>query len=71
MDPQKAVPAIARHLKDLKGAYQGDLLKAALAYNQGQGRLGSPQLAALDQGDFTKISPEGQNYMRKLLDVSG
>ncbi|WP_426101488.1 transglycosylase SLT domain-containing protein [Pseudomonas sp. PSPC3-3] len=71
LDPQKAVPAIARHLKDLKGAYQGDLLKAALAYNQGQGRLGSPQLAALDQGDFTKISPEGQNYMRKLLDVSG
>ncbi|POA61139.1 transglycosylase SLT domain-containing protein [Pseudomonas sp. GW531-R1] len=71
LDPQKAVPAIARHLKDLKGAYQGDLLKAALAYNQGKGRLGSPQLAALDQGDFTKISPEGQNYMRKLLDVSG
>src|SRR5450830_1335491 len=71
LDPQKAVPAIARHLKDLKGAYRGDLLKAALAYNQGQGRLGSPQLAALDQGDFTKISPEGQNYMRKLLDVSG
>ncbi|NVZ18540.1 transglycosylase SLT domain-containing protein [Pseudomonas costantinii] len=70
-DPLKAVPAIARHLKDLKGAYQGDLLKTALAYNQGQGRLGSPQLAALDQGDFTKISPEGQNYMRKLLDVSG
>ncbi|TMU78830.1 transglycosylase [Pseudomonas fluorescens] len=71
MDPQKAVPAIARHLKDLSGAYKGDLLKTALAYNQGQGRLGSPQLAALDTGDFTKISPEGQNYMRKLLDVSG
>lgn len=71
MDPQKAVPAIARHLKDLSGAYKGDLLKTALAYNQGQGRLGSPQLAALDSGDFTKISPEGQNYMRKLLDVSG
>jgi len=71
MDPQKAVPAIARHLKDLSGAYKGDWLKTALAYNQGQGRLGSSQLAALDTGDFTKISPEGQNYMRKLLDVSG
>ncbi len=71
MDPVKAIPAIARHLKDLSGTYKGDLLKTALAYNQGQGRLGSPQLAALDQGDFSKISPEGQNYMRKLLDVSG
>lgn len=71
MDPQKAIPAVARHLKDLSGAYKGDLLKTALAYNQGQGRLGSPQLSALDSGDFTKISPEGQNYMRKLLDVSG
>ncbi|MHC8370147.1 transglycosylase SLT domain-containing protein [Pseudomonas sp. MDT1-85] len=71
MDPAKAIPAVARHLKDLSGAYQGDLLKTALAYNQGQGRLGSPQLSALDSGDFTKISPEGQNYMRKLLDVSG
>jgi len=71
MDPVKAIPAIARHLKDLSGAYKGDLLKTALAYNQGQGRLGSPQLSALDSGDFTKISPEGQNYMRKLLDVSG
>ncbi|ROL94868.1 transglycosylase [Pseudomonas chlororaphis] len=70
-DPAKAIPAVARHLKDLSAAYKGDLLKAALAYNQGQGRLGSPQLAALDQGDFSKISPEGQNYMRKLLDVSG
>lgn len=71
MDPQKAIPAVMRHLKDLKGAYGGDLLKTALAYNQGQGRLGSPQLAALDQGDFSKISPEGQTYMRNLLDVSG
>jgi len=71
MNPAKAIPAIARHLKDLTGAYKGDLLKTALAYNQGQGRLGSPQLSALDSGDFSKISPEGQNYMRKLLDVSG
>ncbi|WPN56847.1 transglycosylase SLT domain-containing protein [Pseudomonas sp. P9_31] len=71
MDPAKAIPAVARHLKDLSGAYKGDLLKTALAYNQGQGRLGSSQLSALDSGDFSKISPEGQNYMRKLLDVSG
>ncbi|WP_248745172.1 transglycosylase SLT domain-containing protein [Pseudomonas sp. MWU12-2037] len=70
-DPNKAIPAVMRHLKDLSGAYNGDLLKTALAYNQGQGRLGAPQLAALDQGDFSKISPEGQQYMRNLLDVSG
>lgn len=71
MDPQKAIPAVAQALKGLTTTYKGDYLKAALAYNQGQGRLGSPQLAALDQGDLSKISPEGQEYMRKLLDVSG
>ncbi|MBX8511933.1 transglycosylase SLT domain-containing protein [Pseudomonas cichorii] len=43
-DPAKAIPAIARHLKDLSGTYKGDLLKTALAYNQGQGRLGSPSV---------------------------
>ncbi|KPA96901.1 transglycosylase SLT domain-containing protein [Pseudomonas asplenii] len=71
MDASKAIPALMRHLKDLKGAYGGDLLKTALAYNQGQGRLGAPQLDALDQGDFSKISHEGQQYMRNLLDVAG
>jgi hypothetical protein len=71
LNPQKAIPAVAQALKELSTTYKGDYLKAALAYNQGQGRLGSPQLAALDSGDFSKISPEGQNYMRKLLDVSG
>lgn len=71
MDPNKAVPAVLRAIKDLSSAYGGDLLKAGLAYNQGNGRLGRPQLEALDRGDFSKISPEGQNYMRNLLDVSG
>jgi hypothetical protein len=71
MDPQKAIPAVARAIKELHATYKGDYLKTALAYNQGQGRLGSPQLAALDQGDLSKISPEGQEYMRRLLDVAG
>lgn len=71
LNPHKAIPAVAQALKELSTTYKGDYLKTALAYNQGQGPLGSPQLAALDQGDFSKISPEGQNYMRKLLDVSG
>lgn len=71
MDPVKAVPAIARHLKDNIGKANGDLLKAGLMYNQGEGRLGSPQLAALDSGDLSKVSPEGLQYMRNLLSVAG
>lgn len=69
-DPAKAIPAGARHLADLTKKYGGDELKAALAYNQGEGRLGSAQLKAYDAGDFGAISPEGLNYMRKLNDVS-
>uniref|UniRef100_A0AAU6W0J1 Protein inside capsid D n=1 Tax=Pseudomonas phage Ghual01 TaxID=3138534 RepID=A0AAU6W0J1_9CAUD len=71
MDPQKSINASAQLTRDLLGTYKGDYLKAALAYNQGNGRLGAPQLAALDRGDFSKISPEGQNYMANLLDVAG
>jgi hypothetical protein len=70
-DPQKSINAAASLTRDLLGTYKGDYLKAALAYNQGNGRLGSPQLAALDRGDFSKISPEGQKYMANLLDVAG
>ena len=70
MDPLKAVPAMARHMKDLIGQYDGDELTAALAYNQGAGPLGAPQIAALRAGDFSKISPEGRNYMSKLTDVA-
>lgn len=69
-DPAKAIPAGARHLADLTRKFGGDELKAALAYNQGEGRLGSTQLKAYDSGDFGKISAEGLNYMRKLSDVA-
>lgn len=68
-DPQKSINAAAAYTKDLLGTYKGDYLKAALAYNQGNGRLGAPQLAALDRGDFSKISQEGNQYMANLLDV--
>lgn len=68
-DPQKSINASAAYTKDLLGTYKGDYLKAALAYNQGNGRLGAPQLAALDRGDFSKISAEGNQYMANLLDV--
>ena len=70
-DPAKSIQASAKHTADLLKTYKGDYLKAALAYNQGNGRLGAPQLAALDRGDFSKIAPEGQKYMANLLDVAG
>lgn len=70
-DPAKSINASAKLTRDLLGTYKGDYLKAALAYNQGNGRLGAPQLAALDRGDFSKISDEGKNYMANLLDVAG
>lgn len=70
IDPAKAIPAAARHLADLTKKFGGDELKAALAYNQGEGRLGKGQLDAYDSGNFGAISAEGLNYMRKLQDVS-
>lgn len=67
---EKSIYAAARHLSELKNKFDGDEIKAALAYNQGEGPNGLPQLAAYDRGDFSKISPEGMNYMRKLMDVA-
>ena len=71
LDPIKSINASAQYTRDLMGTYKGDMLKVALAYNQGNGRLGAPQLAALDRGDFSKISHEGAQYMANLLDVAG
>lgn len=68
-NPELAIDAAARHLAQLTGKFNGDELKAALAYNQGEGRLGAAQLQAYDKGDFAAISEEGRNYMRKLTDV--
>ena len=69
-DPQKSADASARHLAQLVNKFHGDELKAALAYNQGEGRVGKAQLDAYDAGDFSKVSEEGRNYMRKLMDVA-
>ena len=69
-NPELAIDAAARHLSDLVRKYDGDELKAALAYNQGEGRNGAPQMEAYDKGDFGSISEEGRNYMRKLMDVA-
>lgn len=67
---EKSIYAAARHLSELKAKFGGDEIKATLAYNQGEGPKGLPQLAAYDSGDFSKISPEGMNYMRNLMDVA-
>ena len=70
LDPLKAVPAMARHMRDLIDKYDGDELTAALAYNQGEGPLGAPQVSAMRAGDFSKVSEEGRGYMAKLTDVA-
>ena len=70
LNPELAIDAAAKHLAGLVNKFDGDELKAALAYNQGEGRLGSPQLEAYTKGDFSAISEEGRNYMRNLMDVA-
>lgn len=70
-DPAKSIDAAGRHMRDILSNSGGDYLKAALSYNQGEGRLGRPQIAALDAGDLSKISPEGVKYMKNLRSVSG
>lgn len=70
LNPELAINAAAKHLAGLVGKFDGDELKAALAYNQGEGRLGNPQLEAYSKGDLASISEEGRNYMRNLLDVA-
>lgn len=69
-NPELAIDAGAKLLAGLVKKYNGDELKAALAFNQGEGPDGAPQLQAYDKGDFGSISEEGRNYMRKLLDVA-
>lgn len=69
-DPAKSIDAAARHMRDNIRIAGGDELKALLAYNQGAGRLGRSQLEAYDRGDFSGVSEEGLNYMRKLMDVT-
>lgn len=69
-DPAKSIDAAARHMRDNIRIAGGDELKALLMYNQGAGPVGRKQLDAYDQGDFSRISPEGLGYMRDLMDVA-
>lgn len=70
LDPAKSIQAAARHVSDLTKKFGGDELKAMLAYNQGEGPNGKPQLDAYDSGNWGAIGEEGRNYMRILSDVS-
>ncbi|WP_312480042.1 transglycosylase SLT domain-containing protein [Stutzerimonas nitrititolerans] len=69
-DPAKSIDAAARHMKDNLKIADGDELRALLAYNQGAGKLGRPQLEAYDRGDLSGVSEEGRNYMAKMMDVA-
>lgn len=68
-DPNKSVDAMARHMRDLLGKYQGDEVLALLAYNQGEGPVGRKQIEAFQQGKYDQVSSEGLNYVSKLQDV--
>lgn len=70
LDPIKSIDAMARHMADLTKKFGGDELKAVLAYNQGEGANGAPQLKAFDLGDFSGVNDEGRNYMRLMADVA-
>lgn len=69
-NPELAIDAAAKYLSGLVKKFDGDELKAALAYNQGEGDKGSTQLQAYDKGDFGAISEEGRGYIRNLMDVA-
>ena len=66
LDPNKAIPAAARHLAELSRKANGDMAKVALMYNQGEGKLGAPQLQAYSNGQYDKISEEGRKYIEAL-----
>lgn len=66
-NPELSIDAAGRHLGEMVRQYDGDELKAALAYNVGGGKKGRPQLEAYDRGEFGLIGTEGRLYMRRLL----
>lgn len=70
LDPVKSIHVAAKHVADLTKKFDGDELKAVLAYNVGEGPKGKPQLEAYDRGDFSAIGDEGRNYMRTLMDTT-
>lgn len=69
-DPKKSSQAAGKLLRTLIDKYNGDHLKAVLAYNQGEGPSGRVSLSAYDNGNFSGVNAEGLNYMKNLSDVA-
>ena len=67
-NPVKSINAAAAHISDLLKTNNQDYVKTALAYNQGEGTLGKPQLEAYDKNDYALISKEGQKYIQNFRD---
>ncbi|HGH5981069.1 TPA: transglycosylase SLT domain-containing protein [Kluyvera georgiana] len=67
-DPVKSINAAAAHINDLLKTNNQDYVKTALAYNQGEGTLGKPQLEAYDKNDYSLISKEGLKYIQNFRD---
>lgn len=65
-DANKSIDAAGHHISDLLKTNNNDYVRTALAYNQGEGTAGQPQLQAYDSGDYTMISNEGQKYIKNF-----
>ncbi|MBS0878865.1 MULTISPECIES: transglycosylase SLT domain-containing protein [unclassified Tatumella] len=65
-NPDKSIDASAHLISDLLQKNNGDYVRSALAYNQGMGTAGTPQLSAYDKNDWSMISTEGQKYIKNF-----
>ncbi len=70
LDPAKNIQASLLNFKRELEAADGQYDVAALAYNQGRGAKGLPQIAAYKSGDYSSISPEGLAYVKSFMKFS-
>ena len=66
LDPVKSISASARHLGEIYKKSGDDYSLTALMYNQGEGKLGRPQIEAYKRGDSSGISKEGLKYIEGI-----
>ncbi|MGT5250501.1 transglycosylase SLT domain-containing protein [Escherichia coli] len=70
LDPAKNIQASLLNFKRELEAADGQYDVAALAYNQGRGAKGLPQIAAYKSGNYSSISPEGLAYVKSFMKFS-
>ncbi|EHD2908042.1 transglycosylase SLT domain-containing protein [Escherichia coli] len=70
LDPAKNIQASLLNFKRELDAAGGQYDVAALAYNQGRGDKGLPQIEAYKSGNWSAISPEGLNYVKSFMKFS-